>query len=175
MKLILVRHPKPEVAPGLCYGSTDLTVAPAQLEQTLAALRLPADLPIYSSPLQRCAVLAERLSASPVYDARLVEMHFGVWEMRAWDDIPRAEIDAWAADMVHYRPGGGESVLQMATRIDAFYHQLPRDGAVIICHAGAMRLLAARHDGLPPARMALQAAQSAHQISYGATVILPTR
>lgn len=173
--LILVRHPKPLVAPGVCYGSTDLAVAPEQLEQTLAALQLPPDLPLYSSPLQRCAMLAARLTPSPRYDARLVEMHFGDWEMRAWDQIPRADIDAWAADTVHYRPGGGESVLQMAERIDAFYNQLPRDGAIIVCHAGAMRLLAARHDGHAPPQMALQAAQAAHQIAYGATVILPAR
>jgi alpha-ribazole phosphatase len=28
MKLILVRHPQPLVAPGVCYGSTDLAIAP---------------------------------------------------------------------------------------------------------------------------------------------------
>lgn len=171
MKLILVRHPQPLVAPGICYGSTDLAVAPEQLEQTLAALRLPPGLPIYSSPLRRCAELAARLTPSPRYDARLAEMHFGDWEMQPWSAIPRAAIDAWAADMVHYRPGDGENVLQMASRIDAFYRELSED-AIIICHAGAMRLLAARHTGLPPAQMALQAAQTAHQIPYGSTLHL---
>ncbi|MBV7539426.1 histidine phosphatase family protein [Duganella sp. sic0402] len=171
MKLILVRHPQPQVAPGVCYGSTDLAIAPGQLEQTLAALQLPPHLPIYSSPLRRCAELAARLSDTPIYDARLAEMHFGAWEMQPWDAIPRAAIDAWAADMVDYRPGGGESVLQMAERIAAFYQQLHGD-AVIICHAGAMRLLAARHAGLSPAEMALQAAQTAHQIPYGSTLTL---
>jgi alpha-ribazole phosphatase len=171
MKLILVRHPQPLVAPGICYGSTDLAVAPDQLEQTLAALRLPAGLPVYSSPLRRCAELAARVSPSPRYDARLAEMHFGDWEMQPWDAIPRAAIDAWAADVVHYRPGNGESVLQMAERISAFYQQLDGD-AIIICHAGAMRLLTARHAGLAPADMALQAAQTAHQIPYGSTLTL---
>ncbi len=171
MKLILVRHPQPLVAPGICYGSTDLEVAPAELEHTLAALRLPPGLPIYSSPLRRCAQLAARLSAATTYDARLAEMHFGAWEMQAWDAIPSADIDAWAADMVHYRPGGGESVFQMAGRIAAFYDALQGD-AIIICHAGAMRLLRARHAGLPPAEMALQAAQTAHQIPYGSTLTL---
>jgi alpha-ribazole phosphatase len=171
MKLILVRHPQPQVAPGVCYGSTDLAIAPGQLEQTLATLELPADLPIYSSPLRRCAELAARLGDNIIYDARLAEMHFGDWEMQPWDAIPRAAIDAWAADMVHYRPGDGESVLQMAERITAFYNALTGD-AIIICHAGAMRLLAARHAGLAPAEMALQAAQTAHQIPYGSTLTL---
>jgi alpha-ribazole phosphatase len=174
MKLILVRHPQPLVAPGVCYGSTDLAIAPGQLEQTLAALQLPAGLPIYSSPLRRCAELAARLTPTPHYDSRLVEMHFGAWEMQPWDSIPRADIDAWAADMVHYNPGGGESVLQMAERISAFYRDVQRQHAqaIIICHAGAMRLLSACHSGLPPAAMGLQAAQAAHQIAYGAMLTL---
>jgi alpha-ribazole phosphatase len=167
------------VTPGVCYGRTDLGVAADQLEATLAALlaSLPTALPLYSSPLRRCAGLAARLSPAPIYDERLVEMDFGTWEMQPWDAIPRAGIDAWAADMVNYQPGGGESVLQMATRISAFYADLQRqlgaDGsAIIICHAGAMRLLSAGYAGLAPAAMALHAAQSAHQIPYGATLIL---
>ncbi|TFW27373.1 histidine phosphatase family protein [Duganella callida] len=182
MELILVRHPQPLVAPGVCYGRTDLAVAPELLQQTGAALRamLPADAPLYSSPLRRCAELATLLSPRPRHDARLAEIDFGAWEMRPWDDIPRADIDAWAADMVHYRPGGGESVLRMAERIASFYNDLqrqPDEGGqiVVICHAGAMRLLSACHAGLAPAEMARQAAQTAHQIPYGATLILHAR
>lgn len=179
MRLVLVRHPQPLVAAGVCYGSTDLDVAPEQLERTLAALapQLPADVPLYSSPLRRCAGLAARLSAAPIFDARLVEMDFGAWEMRPWDDIPRADIDAWAADMVHYQPGGGDSVLRMAARIADFYEDLQRqlgeDGqAIVICHAGAMRLLSARHAGLSLAAMAHQAASTPHKIAYGELLIL---
>ena len=179
MRLILVRHPQPLVAPGICYGGTDLDVAPAQLEQTLAELapQLPGDVPLYSSPLRRCASLATRLSAAPIFDRRLVEMDFGAWEMQPWDEIPRADIDAWAADMVNYRPGGGDSVLRMAARIAEFYADLQRqlgdDGqAIVICHAGAMRLLSARHAGLPLAEMALEAARTPHKIAYGALLIL---
>ncbi|MFS2006080.1 histidine phosphatase family protein [Duganella sp. CT11-25] len=179
MQLILVRHPQPLVASGVCYGRTDLAVAPAQLEQTLAALRvsLPPGLPLYASPLRRCAELADRLSSAPIYDARLVEMDFGTWEMQPWDAIPRAGIDAWAEDVVHYQPGGGESVLQMAVRIAAFHADLQRQlgerSAIVVCHAGAMRLLSACHSGLAPVEMALHAAQAAHNIPYGSTLILP--
>jgi alpha-ribazole phosphatase len=59
----------------------------------------------------------------------------------------------------------------MAERIASFYDALNGD-AIIICHAGTMRLLAARHAGLTPAEMALQAAQTAHQIPYGSTLTL---
>jgi alpha-ribazole phosphatase len=176
--VILVRHPQPLVAAGVCYGRTDLAIAPEQLEQTLAALRtsLPAGVPLYSSPLRRCAELAARLSPTPIYDERLVEMDFGAWEMQPWDAIPRTAIDAWAGDMVHYRPGGGESVLRMAERIAAFHadlqRQQPGGDVIIVCHAGAMRLLSACHAGLAPAGMALHAAQAAHNIPYGSTLVL---
>ena len=179
MRLILVRHPQPLVAAGVCYGSTDLEVAPARLEEALAALapQLPAGLPVYSSPLRRCAGLAARLSTTPIFDARLVEMHFGDWEMRAWDDIARADVDAWAADLVNHQPGGGESVLRMAIRIRAFHadlrEQVGDDGrAIVICNEGSMRLLSACHAGLTPRDMALQAARTPHHIAYGATLIL---
>ncbi|WP_317204221.1 histidine phosphatase family protein [Janthinobacterium sp.] len=178
MRLILVRHPQPLVAPGLCYGSTDLAVAPQELERVRAAIAptLPADAPLFSSPLRRCAELAARLPRSSLsIDARLAEIDFGLWEMRAWDDIPRAEIDAWAADTSGYRPGGGESVLQMATRVAAFHDALLRRrhaSAVVVCHAGSMRLLAARHAGLSVPAMALQAAATPHRIAYGQCLIL---
>jgi len=181
MRLILVRHPQPLIAPGVCYGRSDLAVAPDQLAQTLAALSatLPQGLPLYSSPLQRCATLAAQLAApllspAPLLDARIAEIDFGDWELRPWDDIARADIDAWAADLVNYHPGGGESVLQMAGRIAAFYADLQRQqrDAIVICHAGAMRLLSACHAGLAPAEMALQAARHPHQIAYGATLVL---
>ena len=75
MTLYLVRHPQPDVAPGLCYGASDVPVADAELARvyaTLAAQGLPGGLPVVSSPLLRCALLAERLAPGRVtLDARI--------------------------------------------------------------------------------------------------------
>ena len=182
MRLILVRHPAPQVTSGTCYGSSDVAVAPHEMAKLCASLQatLPADVPLYASPLRRCAglasALAQDLPASALqFDARLAEMDFGTWEMRPWHAIARADIDAWAADMAHYRPGDGENVLAMAARIDAFLGDLLREQhetAIIICHAGTIRLLAALQAGLPLEETALRAATSAHKIAYGATVIV---
>lgn len=178
MRLILVRHPQPVVAPGVCYGSTDLPATRDDIDRVhatlLASASIPPDAPIYSSPLQRCAALAHRLG-TPVFDARLAEMDFGAWEMRAWDDIPRSEVDAWAADLVHYRPGGGENVHQVAERVMAFHAGLLRqrlEHAVIVCHAGTIRLLSACAQGLPPHEVALLAASRPHKLAYGQAVIV---
>lgn len=169
----LVRHFAPVVAPGVCYGRSDLAVDPAVHERMLPGLRarLPLQAALFSSPLQRCAQLAHSLPcASLNIDARLAELDFGAWEMRAWDDIARAEIDAWAADPVHFRPGGGESVFDMALRVHAFHADLIRAAAheaIVVCHAGTMRLLAACRAGATPLEMAREAARQPHRIAYG--------
>ena len=181
MRLFLLRHPQTAIEPGIFYGSTDLALAPRQLDQVVASLTalkspLPANVALFSSPLRRCAELAQRLPCvSRTFDDRLVEIDFGDWEMRLWDAIPRAEIDAWADDMIHYRPGGGESVLQMATRVAAFHAQLqslPQQQSIVICHAGVIRLLAACQSRLSLPDMALQAARTPHKIGYGEVTIL---
>jgi alpha-ribazole phosphatase len=179
VKLHLIRHPQPEIDPGLCYGASDVAVAEPALARVHAYLRtdgLPGDLPVYASPLQRCALLARRLNPSALaFDARLAEMDFGRWEMRAWDTIPRAEVDAWAADLLHYRPGGAECVLDVARRVAAFMTDLRQAGhaqALLVCHAGTIRLLSAMRDGLPLEEAALNAARAPHRIAYGERVAL---
>jgi alpha-ribazole phosphatase len=180
MRLHLVRHLRPDIADGLCYGSSD--VAAASDDQAYARLltTLPRQAPLYSSPLRRCAGLANTLASSlgcgePVYDARLAEMHFGAWEMRAWSDIPREEVDAWTADLIHYRPGGGESVLQVAQRAQAFLDDVSKRDAedvIVICHAGTIRLLSAAARGSSVEQIALAAAQQAHAIPYASVTVL---
>lgn len=145
MALIFVRHTTPHVAPGTCYGRTDLALAEsfeAEAEAVAAALaRLAPDGPILSSPLSRCLRLAERLGPFAPHPA-FVEMDFGAWEGQPWDAIPRAELDAWAADFLGARPHGGESVAQLRDRVAAGLEGLPT-GSVIVTHAGVIKAAAA--------------------------------
>ena len=179
MQLLLVRHPRPAVAPELCYGASDVAVAETELARVHANLRaagLPGQLPVFSSPLQRCANLARRLQpVSLNLDARLAEMDFGRWEMQAWDHVPRDEVDAWAADLLHYRPGGAECVLDVAGRVAAFLDDLRRTGhaqTLLVCHAGTIRLLRAMHGGAALEQAALDAARTPHRIAYGEPLLL---
>ena len=182
MKLVLVRHPQPDVAPGLCYGASDVPVIVddlARVHAALAAQGLPGDLPVHASPLQRCARLAERLAPGRVtFDARLAEMDFGAGERRAWSDIARIDVDAWTADLLRYRPGGAENVLDVAWRVQAFVADLRSrnvPAALVVCHAGTIRLLTALHGGAPLEEAALRAAQTPHRIGYGEVVVLENR
>jgi alpha-ribazole phosphatase len=181
MRLFLLRHGKPDAASGLCYGSTDLAVPGGEQERVIDAVLplLPRDVPVYASPLRRCRELAVALAArlgapDPIIDARLAEMHFGAWEMQSWERIPRREVDAWAADLAGYRPGGGENVLDVATRVSGFHADLlsGTGDAIIVAHAGTLRLLKECVNGGSPRDMALRAARSRHEIAYGELLIL---
>lgn len=143
MGLILLRHTRPLGADGLCYGRTDLDLAPDFQSE---ALRLSTELPraarIITSPLTRCARLAQALadawSVPLSQDPRLAEMDFGTWEGRPWSAIPRAELDAWAADLTQARPHGGETVAELDVRTRAGL-QSAEPPALIVTHAGVIK------------------------------------
>jgi alpha-ribazole phosphatase len=130
MELFLIRHPEPDVPEGTCYGRSDIGLAE---DAAVSAARLrgivPAGIPVYTSPLLRCRSVAEQLSPAPAVDERLVEMHFGEWEMRRWDEIEKAAFDAWVADILHFAPPGGESAAAMLARTLAFLDELRRSEA----------------------------------------------
>ena len=177
MRLYLVRHARPLVREGMCYGSTDLAADEGHQQQALIELvrRLPARTPLLSSPMQRCRSLATLLTSAlhagaPVFDSRLAEMDFGAWEMRAWDAIPRAEIDAWAAELATHRPGGGESLIDVARRVRAFYDELQATKpacTIVVAHAGTIRLLLAAAQSASVEQMVSIAAQTPNNIGYG--------
>jgi alpha-ribazole phosphatase len=183
VELILIRHPRPAGVEGLCYGSSDVAVSPDELARcadavrsVLAQLTPAAAVRCFSSPLQRCAGLADMLFPGYRSDARLAEMHFGDWEGQRWDAIPRSQVDAWAADLLGFRPGGGENVFEVAQRVQGFLQDVRQDGgthAVVVCHAGTIRLMQALASGDPLVKAALAAASVPHQIAYGEVLRLP--
>ena len=148
MRLWLVRHARPLVAPGTCYGRLDVPAdagATAECVRQIAA-RLPAGLRVVTSPLQRCEQLAHALHGQRpdlVYktDARLQEMDFGQWEGRAWEAIGRDALDAWTADFAGHAVGGdGESVAAFMARVAQAFDALPgQDDTLWITHAGVIR------------------------------------
>lgn len=148
MILYLIRHPRPRIAPGLCYGQLDVEIDdPAPLAAALRT-QLPPGIPVMSSPLQRCLRLAQAIDPACGTDERLMEIAFGDWEGRAWDDIPRPEIDAWAADLMGYCPPGGESALAMATRVRECLASLRHPRLALVTHAGVIRQILALAQGV---------------------------
>ena len=142
----LVRHTRPAVPTGVCYGMTDLKLASTFDDEAASVLvALPSADRLVTSPLHRCRQLAERIGTvralEPVVDDRLREMDFGTWEGVPWESIPRAELDAWAADFFHARPHGGESVHMLHERVDSALVDYRRSGVshLLVTHAGVIK------------------------------------
>jgi len=148
--LYLVRHARPLIDAGMCYGALDVPADPdaTHLAAQALAAQLPANPHIMASPLQRCEQLAHvlcglrpDLSYSP--DARLSEMNFGCHEGQRWDSISRLAYDAWTADFWQHRFGGAESVAQVMARVGSAWDDAMalRAGSdhVWITHAGVIR------------------------------------
>lgn len=149
--MILLRHTRPVLGKDYCYGRTDIELADSfESDARRAMANLPSFQRIVSSPLSRALLLAERIAKLrnlPVsVDVRVSEMDFSAWEGRRWTDIPRAELDAWAADFLDARPHGGESVRMLRTRCTEAmedYTRRPGD-TLVVCHAGVVRAVFAR-------------------------------
>jgi alpha-ribazole phosphatase len=153
MKLFLVRHPEPRIAPGICYGRLDVPLATPVMEAA-ARIRpqLPPDLPVWTSPARRCRELADVLHPAPRVEERLQEMNFGAWEGQEWDAIGPEALEAWAADPSGFVPPGGESARQVQARALEFVADLEASGinaATLITHAGILRVLLAYRQKCP--------------------------
>lgn len=155
LDLYLVRHPRPAVAPGLCYGATDLDLADDP-EACAARLRplLPAGAKVISSPLQRARRLAEALHAAAGLDERLRELDFGTWEMKPFSEIPPHGFDVWGRALTDFRAPSGELYADMAARVWAAFerHRQGTRALVLVGHNGPMRALTGTLLGLPSDR-----------------------
>jgi alpha-ribazole phosphatase len=141
----LLRHGPVRVAPGICYGRLDVAPEPC----APLALDAPQDAAVFVSPAARCVALAQALGRAFTTDARLLELDFGAWEGQLWDDVPRAALDAWAADPWGYAPPGGENGMALLARVQAFWDAAPRP-VVVVSHGGPLRLLRALAEGRAP-------------------------
>ncbi len=156
------RHPKPVGATGRCIGHTDLPLDRRKAKRLAHRIRQAArqeGLPrvVYTSPLQRCALVGrvlKRWGWRHVVDARLIEVDFGQWDGCPWEAIARQEVDEWCHALLHTRPGGGESLSALLTRAQAW--SWSGGSITMVGHAGWMlaRQWVAAH---PPGVFPMQA------------------
>jgi alpha-ribazole phosphatase len=155
--IFLIRHTTPAVARGICYGQTDLDLTESFLgESEVIGQHLPgAIVSVYSSPLQRCTRLARHLfpGHSLMLMDDLMEVHCGQWEMRAWDELPREEIDPWMTDFVQVRIPGGESYLDLHQRVTRCWDKIRREKEMgdlaVVAHGGVIRSILSGISGTP--------------------------
>ena len=152
MKLWLLRLAPVALAPGLCYGVSDVAADDdaTRVAALAAAASLPAGLAVRVSGLARARQMAAALAdlrpdLGPAQrDSRLNEMDFGTFELQPWDAIPREAIDHWVADFAHHRFGGVESTQDVIRRVgqaaaSQWAHSGPAGEALWITHAGVIR------------------------------------
>ncbi|WP_437904140.1 histidine phosphatase family protein [Sorangium sp. So ce327] len=163
--LIAFRH-APVALSGVCYGRLDVAAAlppeaaAAAIERALHELCVRPGV-VFSSPLSRCALpaaeLAARLGVPRAIDDRLLEISYGAWEGRAFADIERddpAAYAAWLDGWERVGPPGGESALDVESRVRSFWRELGDAAGVdvadvasrarpplLVAHAGVLRAL----------------------------------
>lgn len=155
MELYLVRHTTPNIEKGICYGQSDIGVTDTFTEEVK---KIHEQIPIgtitrvYSSPLQRCRLLAKTFSREIILDKRLKELNFGDWELQSWDTIPSEQLTPWMKDFVHVKVPFGESYTMLQDRVLDFYHSLDfqsDEKIVVVSHAGPIRALLAHLQNIP--------------------------
>jgi len=154
VSLLTVRH-APVDAQGVCYGQRDV---PTLVSAEEVAARLLPDVvrfgpaTVWSSDALRCfepaGLLAHRLEVEHRVDLRIRELTYGAWEGRLWSEIPPAELDEWNVDWLTRSPPGGETVLELASRVRNWWEALPAGSHFLLAHAGVVHCLDVLADGL---------------------------
>ena len=161
-RLVLIRHAEPDDSMrGRIYGRLDPVLSPAgraQAEMLAAWLReVPLDA-IYSSPLRRAretaAPLARELGLEPNIHQGLVDIDFGEWEGRRFEELEESDPElyrSWMTRPTRTRFPGGEDFDELKARVLAAVGEirvLP-GSAAIVAHAGVNRVVLADALGLP--------------------------
>ncbi|MEN8122156.1 MAG: alpha-ribazole phosphatase [Bacteroidota bacterium] len=158
--IVLIRHTKVAIEKGICYGQSDIKLANSfEIEKRALQTKIkPKEFDIiYSSPLTRCKTLADALFQNKdiIYDDRLMELNFGDWEGKHWDDISKTyQAKIFFKDYVQTACPGGESYQDLINRVSSFYDEikLKHSGkhVAIICHGGSIRAFICAIEGISP-------------------------
>lgn len=146
MEISIIRHTPVFNPHNLCYGQSDISLPDtfnSDVQKIKTKLLDHYD-KVYSSPSIRCTKLCDALELPYTNDKRLMELNFGDWELRPWDEINRIEIDQWAEDVVKFKPGGIENLRMMYERVREFMDEIScshHKKILIVTHSGVIRCI----------------------------------
>jgi broad specificity phosphatase PhoE len=143
--LIVVRHGRTEAnASGLLVGrrlDPGLDALGEQQARALAAA-LPAAARVVSSPLLRTRQTAAALGRPVELDERWIELDYGDLDGTPLRDVPADVWAAWRADP-SLAPGGGESLVELGSRVRAGCADLAEEAAesdvVVVTHVSPVK------------------------------------
>ena len=163
-RVYLVRHG--QVADGhthLYHGNNDIGLSPngvRQLEELAARLTAVPLAGIYASDLTRAWSGAAIISRGRNLAAQIIpefrEVHFGAWEGLSFTEIAERypeELEARFRDLSTFRIPGGESLLDVSSRVlprlNDLIAQHHQEAFLIVAHAGVNRVILSEALGLP--------------------------
>jgi len=148
MEIYLIRHTKVAVEQGICYGQKDVNLAesyPEELEAVKEKLKGIEFDQIFTSPLNRAKKLATDIFGDKVQEEkRLMELNFGDWEGKVWDEIKDPLFPAWMEDFVNKKCSNGESFVMLRDRVLEFWNEVKAkdcERIAIFSHGGVMRTI----------------------------------
>lgn len=98
---------------------------------------------VWSSDLIRAVRTAQLAWGEPQTDPRLREIDFGALDGRLWETLDPEHKQALLRFEGFVAPGG-ESLMQLQSRIEDFIHALPPGRHLLFTHGGVIRLLCHR-------------------------------
>jgi alpha-ribazole phosphatase len=146
MEIFVIRHTQVAVK-NTCYGQSNVPLAATfAAEVAMYKNELPDKFDaVFCSPSERCRKLSNALNFDNViFENALMEMNFGDWEGKKWNDIEQTKLDLWMKDFVNERPPNGENLLELFDRIKLFLDNLRQqkfDKILLITHAGVIRCI----------------------------------
>ena len=111
---------------GCCSAGSTSSSTPSGARQAerLAAATGPVDR-VIASPLQRTRQTAAAFDQQVEIDERLVELDYGDFDGRPFDEVPEGTWGRWRSD-ASFAPPGGESLHALGLRVRAFLDELTR-------------------------------------------------
>ncbi len=157
-RLLLVRHGQTAYNAEVRFmGQLDVPLDETGRAQAEAvAQRLADEHPaaIYSSNLGRALDTAQAIQAAinprPELhvDARLIEGHFGDWQGKTYEELKvhdAARLAEWETARLKVRPPNGESVPDLAKRVQPAYQDIlrahPDQDVIVVAHGGTLQVM----------------------------------
>ncbi len=148
--LYLVRHGITKANMEKRYvGQTDVPLAEesrSQLQQLEKALRSVSWNRVISSDLRRCMETLDLICPGTPYvmDAGLREMHFGLWEMKTYEELKHnRRYRKWIENPEAVFPEKGEKYQEFSERVEKWFHNFLRTSSggnyLVVTHGGVIR------------------------------------
>ncbi len=151
--LFIVRHPEVENhTEGIFNGTIDVGLSKNGIKQARKLHEFLKDkniTTVLSSPMRRCRIVAEQFKdkAEVVYDDRLRERSFGIFESLNWQQITEKypyEAKRFLKDPFSYKVTNGESFENLKKRLLPFINDKLINltgNTLIVAHGGVNRII----------------------------------